>query len=350
MNTNKAGWPWINPQPTIYEAHINWPKISIVTPSFNQGQFIEETILSIINQGYPNIEYIIIDGGSTDQTLDIVKKYDGDITFWVSEKDRGQSHAINKGIDKCTGEIFNWINSDDVMLQGSLKAIGKSFIENPTLEVSAFKAKKFGQVISEMIVPRTQEKMSLEQYLFQFWLMQPSTFFKLSIFKTLGGLKEVFHYCMDTEFFIRYFLLYGTEKMMLNEKVILKFRMHEMSKSISSQLKFNEERLAIDLAICRSVLQKPSEESYLDQISRTELKSIEMASSIAINQLDLKASFDAKWRPWIEDLSLKYRSVAEYAAWYGDTKNQRIYSLKAIQMNPFKTLNWKYLANALLKR
>ncbi len=350
MKTNKAGWPWINAEPTVYETHINWPKISIVTPSFNQGQFIEETILSILNQGYPNLEYIIIDGGSTDQTLDIIKKYDGNINFWVSEKDRGQSHAINKGIDKCTGEIFNWINSDDVMLEGSLKAIAHTFIENPMLEVSAFKAEKFGQVITNMIVPRAQETMSLEQYLFQFWLMQPSTFFKLSIFKSLGGLKEVFHYCMDTEFFIRYFLLNGTEKMMLNEQVILKFRMHEMSKSIGSQLKFNEERLGIDLAICRAVLQQPSEKTYLNQITRTELKSIEMASSIAINQSALKAAFDTKWKPWVEDSSLRYRSVAEYAAWYGDTKNQRIYSLKAIQMNPFKILNWKYLANALLKR
>jgi glycosyltransferase involved in cell wall biosynthesis len=91
------------------------PKISILTPSYNQGQYIEQTIQSILSQNYPNLEYIVIDGGSTDNTVEILKKYDQHITYWVSEKDRGQSHAINKGIEKCTGVLFNWLNSDDYL-------------------------------------------------------------------------------------------------------------------------------------------------------------------------------------------------------------------------------------------
>ena len=88
----------------------DWPRISIVTPSYNQGQYIEETIRSILLQGYPNLEYIIIDAGSTDQTVEIIKKYEMFLSYWVSESDNGQAHAINKGLSLCTGEIFNWIN------------------------------------------------------------------------------------------------------------------------------------------------------------------------------------------------------------------------------------------------
>jgi glycosyltransferase involved in cell wall biosynthesis len=93
-----------------------WPKISIVTPSYNQGQYIEETIRSVIMQGYPNLEYIVIDGGSTDNTVDIIKKYDKDIAYWISEKDRGQTHALNKGFERATGDILAYINSDDVYM------------------------------------------------------------------------------------------------------------------------------------------------------------------------------------------------------------------------------------------
>ena len=109
----KTGWPFTQSLITqSYDPAKTWPKISIVTPSFNQGKYIEETIRSVLLQNYPNLEYIIIDGGSTDETVSIIKKYEGRIKFWLSEKDKGQGNAINKGLKYCTGEIFNWIISE----------------------------------------------------------------------------------------------------------------------------------------------------------------------------------------------------------------------------------------------
>lgn len=111
----KHGWPWTMETDTKqYDAHKEYPKISIVTPSYNQAQFIEETIRSVLLQNYPNLEFIIIDGGSNDGTVEVLKKYDKWITYWVSEKDKGQSDALNKGIQRTTGAWVGWQNSDDI--------------------------------------------------------------------------------------------------------------------------------------------------------------------------------------------------------------------------------------------
>ena len=119
----KSGWPWTEHAPVPSEAAPDghsWPRVSIVTPSYNQGQYIEETIRSILLQGYPNLEYIVIDGGSTDHSVEIIKRYAPWLAYWTSESDQGQPHAINKGIGKATGEIVNWINSDDLLLPGAV--------------------------------------------------------------------------------------------------------------------------------------------------------------------------------------------------------------------------------------
>src|SRR5690242_10507015 len=110
---------------------VNLPKFSVVIPSYNQGQFLEETILSVINQGYPNLELFVVDGGSKDNSVDVIKKYESHITWWVSEKDKGQSDAINKGFSRVTGDIATWLCSDDLFTEGALKRVAELFSTLP---------------------------------------------------------------------------------------------------------------------------------------------------------------------------------------------------------------------------
>jgi glycosyltransferase involved in cell wall biosynthesis len=130
----KTGWPWTEQSKALSEVTPDgqlWPKISIVTPSYNHGKFIEECIRSVLLQSYPNLEYIIIDGGSADETVEIIKKYEPWLAYWESEPDRGQSHAINKGLLKSTGQLFNWHNSDDVLTPNSLAATAAAMVKYP---------------------------------------------------------------------------------------------------------------------------------------------------------------------------------------------------------------------------
>lgn len=130
----KTGWPWTEETeqlPDRMPDGQDWPKISVVTPSYNQGQFIEETIRSVLLQGYPNLEYTIIDGGSTDETVEIIKKYQGFLSCWVSEKDNGQADALNKGFAVSTGSICAYLNSDDLLLPGALFAVADYAIKHP---------------------------------------------------------------------------------------------------------------------------------------------------------------------------------------------------------------------------
>ncbi len=138
---DKSGWPWNEPVQLLPEKMPNgaeWPRISIVTPSYNQGEFIEETIRSVLLQGYPNLEYIIIDGGSTDNSVEIIKKYAQWLYYWVSEEDRGQSDALNKGFARSTGDICAYINSDDMFLKNTLLKVALSHHQNQGCSWFAF--------------------------------------------------------------------------------------------------------------------------------------------------------------------------------------------------------------------
>ena len=204
----RTGWPWTiksNNSGENSEKMDNWPRISIITPSFNQGQFIEETIRSIIYQNYPNLEYIIIDGGSTDNTLEIIEKYSEFISYWVSETDRGQSHAINKGLEKCTGEYVNWICSDDVLCKDALRNIAPLLKSGNDILLlgKGFRIDQDSNIIDAISPSRIRDFDNLVD-LKNFWrkgssILQQSSFFPLKAVRKLNYLNEENHYTMDFE-------------------------------------------------------------------------------------------------------------------------------------------------------
>lgn len=179
------------------------PLVTIITPSYNQGKFIEQTILSVLNQDYPNLEYIVVDGGSTDETLAILGKYHDKLKY-ISEPDEGQSDAINKGFKTAKGEIVAWLNSDDTYEPGAIKTIVDYFIQNPEvclvygegdiINKGGQKVKRFGAT----------QKFDLWT-LIHVWdyIMQPTTFFRLKALQDVGYLDKKLHWCMDWDLWIR---------------------------------------------------------------------------------------------------------------------------------------------------
>lgn len=178
------------------------PKISIITPSFNQSTFIEEAIVSVIRQGYPDLEHFVIDGGSTDGSVDTIRRYEKQLAYWVTEKDRGQSHAINKALEKASGDIIGWLNSDDTYLPGALETMATYFEMYPT--VCAIYGD--GLITTEDGRP-LRLKHEIPFIYRRLWrhdfIVQPAFFFRREILPSIGKLREDLYYAMDWEFFLR---------------------------------------------------------------------------------------------------------------------------------------------------
>ena len=273
-------------------------KITIVTPSYNQGAFIEETIDSILSQSYPNLEYMIIDGGSTDNTLEIIKKYEKHINYWVSEKDDGQSHAINKGLNKMTGELFNWINSDDILLPNSLEKVNEVFQKN---DVLCFKGRlkhiKENQLINFELNHSKNEKLMC-------WLdpvvNQQSTFYHKKAISLMGPLSNDLHYSMDYEWWIKYLILFGIEKAEFDQNYLAGFRLHGDSKTMSDSYIFQRDIANILHSLCLQLkLEKYSDllatayeiyPSYKLKVSKLSIDK-ELAEKMVIY-------FIFKWNRW----------------------------------------------------
>ena len=258
----RTGWPWTEETPpAVYAGQTRWPRVSIVTPSYNQAAFIEETIRSILLQNYPDLQYVIIDGGSTDGSAEIIQKYAPWLTHRESERDRGQSHAINKGLSRCDGEWFNWINSDDCLLSGALNALARDVPPGVAIIVGA---QTTGPSLSTAVpLGTTHIGASLEDTLVNHFICQQGLFLRTDLVKSLHGVREELHYVMDLDLFARALLVAGLESVRELPDHLAFFRRHDQAKTSLASAKFiHEERrlfhglgaaLGLDVALLRHI-------------------------------------------------------------------------------------------------
>ena len=220
-----------------------FPKISIVTPTFNQGNYIEESILSVIGQKYPNLEYIIMDGGSTDGSVEIIRKYEKKLSFWISEKDNGQSHAINKGFNRATGDILLWLNSDDMLLPNVLKTLNEEVVKrgdavyfgNCIHFEETDKLKTWGS--NALGLARNADIKDVD------YIIQPSSFWTRKVYEDIGPLSESLHYGFDWEWFIR--ARKADIPFIPVNKALSLYRIHEKHKSADGSGSRSSELLSI---------------------------------------------------------------------------------------------------------
>lgn len=214
----------------ILQNDLNYPKISIVTPSYNQGEFLERTILSVLNQNYPNLEYIIIDGGSTDGSIEIIKKYEKYLSHWVSEKDKGQTDAIIKGFSISTGDILTWLNSDDIFLPNVFYKVFKNFKQDPGIDLvfgNTYIIDESDKIIRELRFT----KFDFSVLIYEGGnIHQAGSFWTKEIYKKVGGLNIDYIFCMDFDFFCRVASA-STGKILHIKEFLSGYRIHPNSKS-----------------------------------------------------------------------------------------------------------------------
>lgn len=210
----------------------SYPRIGVVTPSYNQGSFIGETIDSVLSQNYPNLDYWIIDGGSTDDTTNILKSY-GDRIKWISEQDRGQGHALNKGFRRIDGDVVAFLNSDDLYLPHTLSSVAHYFHDHPdamwlTGDHAIIDGK--GQAVQGYVVKykrMLRKQPSFRSLAVANYVVQPSTFWRRGLLEEIGFFDESLHYCFDYDFWLR---AIGRHPLhVINEPLSL-FRVHGRSK------------------------------------------------------------------------------------------------------------------------
>jgi glycosyltransferase involved in cell wall biosynthesis len=261
----KSGWPWVSKTaplaPTLTDNSAS-PRVTIVTPSFNQARFLEETIRSVLLQGYPNLEYIVIDGGSSDESVDIIQKYGPWLAHWESKPDRGQSHAINKGFERATGEIVAWINSDDFYYPGAIATAVHALARDPS---AAF-------VYSDCTIIDTESRATGSIDVPQRALSaligdgnaiaQPTVFMRRDALLEVGPVRVDLHMVMDYDLWIR--LLRVSTARYLPGTRLAAFRMYPQSKTVGSSYRAVPELLNV----FDNLFRDPSLDSSLRAVRR----------------------------------------------------------------------------------
>ncbi len=262
---------------------MSLPKISIVTPSFNQGGYLEQTIRSVLDQGYPNLEYVVIDGGSTDDSVDVIRRYEKHLKFWVSEKDRGQTDALNKGIKHCTGDVFGFINSDDLLYPRSLERVAQTWDQGVKWMVGW----------SQYLEPQGSDWPYLMRAVASptDWFIynpipQQSSFFARSLLEEHGGFREDLHYSFDYEYWMRLRFKAGLKPFGIRQ-CMSAFRLHGQSKTMTVWAKFEAE----DRRVWAEY------EPYLSRRDRARLWGLRRAEQARLAQLAMWKAIGQKDAP-----------------------------------------------------
>ncbi len=228
-----TGWPWSQDVEVSDEFDVDLPPITIVTPSYNQGRFIEATIRSVLLQGYPRLQYIIMDGGSTDETVAVIHKYADWIDLWVSEPDGGQSNAINKGFVQATGDVINWLNSDDILRPGALFQVARAANLHPDAGVWTGSCQLIDEVGEPIRIVKSRVNTASS---FAFWgnpfddedargwIPQPSCFYRRTLFNEVDGVREDLRYTMDVELWLK---MAGRARFHVMPEVLSSLRWHD---------------------------------------------------------------------------------------------------------------------------
>jgi len=302
-----------------------YPLVTIITPSFNQGQFLESTIQSVIQQDYPNIEYIIIDGGSEDQSRQIIQQYSQDTNYWCSEPDNGQAHAINKGLKIAKGELLGWLNADDVLLPNTVSLAVSTFMQYPEIDVVYGHLERINQSrekIPTPILPKDKVEFSKGLIIGECIVNQPGSFWRRRSMEKVGMLDEGLRYGLDYEFWIRLALAGANFKHL--PQTVAHFRLSKDSKTVGETEAMALEQLEI-----------------LDQV-------------LSLDNLPQKIGLSSKQ---ISRLARKTRSSISLHAFYGYYKKRNFQTAghwlyKALKGNPLILFQkrWLDLAVANISR
>lgn len=271
-------WPFTDPEPTPLPASLPdgtpWPRITIVTPTFNQGRYIEATLLSVRNQGYPNVEHIVIDGGSTDETLEVLARHRDGLAHVVSEKDRGQSDAINKGMRLATGDIVTWLNSDDMLAPGALAAVALAFWrDKPDLVAGVCELYRDGELVHRHLTSCSNGPLPLADLLDlqgcwirgQFFY-QPEVMFTRELWERAGAhVREDAYYSMDYELWLRF--AHAGAKLKVVASTVAHFRVHEEQKTaVAGNYQAELPKVRDEFAATRKLSIPPSRANGIDRL------------------------------------------------------------------------------------
>jgi glycosyltransferase involved in cell wall biosynthesis len=207
----------------------NLPKVSIITPSYNQGRFLEASILSVLEQGYPNIEYIVVDGGSKDESVEIIQKYQDRFAWWVSEKDKGHADALNKGFSRATGEILAWLNSDDIYFPGAVSEAVAALMDHPKVGMvygDADLIDDSGAPAGQFAAKQTSYRQMLRGSVH---IPQATTFFRTEIWRHAGPLDLTLFFSFDYDLWVK---IARVSEILYVPRRWAKFRIHEAGKTI----------------------------------------------------------------------------------------------------------------------